>query len=76
MRTDMERVEDVMQYPDDVHFTDTLTKEDADYSKLSGAVELRNVTFGYSRLADPLIKDFSMEMKPGSRVAENRLWPR
>ena len=69
MRTDMERVEDVMQYPDDVHFTDTLTKEDADYSKLSGAVELRNVTFGYSRLADPLIKDFSMEMKPGSRVA-------
>ena len=69
MRTDMERVEDVMQYPDDIHFSDTLTKEDADYSKLSGAVELRNITFGYSRLAEPLIKDFSMKMNPGSRVA-------
>ena len=69
MRTDMERVEDVMQYPDDIHFSDTLAKEGADYSKLSGEVELRNVTFGYSRLAEPLIKDFSMKMKPGSRVA-------
>ena len=32
-------------------------------------MELRNVTFGYSRLGDPLIEDFSMSMKTGSRVA-------
>ena len=69
MRTDIERVEDVMQYPDDVYFSDVLATEDADYSKLSGAVELRNVTFGYSRLGEPLIRDFSMKMKPGARVA-------
>ena len=69
MRTDIERVEDVMQYPDDVYFSDALATEDADYSKLSGAVELRNVTFGYSRLGEPLIRDFSMKMKPGARVA-------
>ena len=30
---------------------------------------MRNVTFGYSPLAEPLIKDFSMTLKPGSRVA-------
>ena len=69
MRTDIERVEDVMQYPDDVYFSDVLATGDADYSKLSGAVELRNVTFGYSRLGEPLIRDFSMKMKPGARVA-------
>ncbi|MBO7389195.1 MAG: NHLP family bacteriocin export ABC transporter peptidase/permease/ATPase subunit [Oscillospiraceae bacterium] len=69
MRTEMERVEDVMQYPSDTGFSDEPLKEDADYSKLSGAIELKNVTFGYSRLGEPLIRDFSMSMEPGSRVA-------
>ncbi len=69
MRSEMERVEDVMQYPLDVHFKDDPISEDKDYGKLKGHVELKNVTFGYSRLADPLIKNFSMDMKPGSRVA-------
>ena len=69
MRTEMERVEDVMQYPSDPCFSDEPLKEDADYSKLSGTIELKNVTFGYSRLGEPLIRDFSMSMKPGSRVA-------
>ncbi len=69
MRTQMERVEDVMQYPIDPHFTDEPLKDDADYSKLSGRIELKHVSFGYSRLAPPLIQDFSMKMEPGSRVA-------
>lgn len=69
MRTEMERVEDVMQYPADPHFSDTPLSEEADYSKLSGRIELKNVSFGYSRLGRPLIRDFSMSMKPGSRVA-------
>lgn len=51
MRTEMERVEDVMEYPCDVEFDETLD-ENAGYDKLSGSVELRNVTFGYSRLAE------------------------
>ena len=69
MRTEMERVEDVMQYPTDPNFRDAPLKEDTDYSKLSGRIELKNVTFGYSRLGQPLIRDFSMSVKPGSRVA-------
>ncbi len=69
MRTSMERVEDVMQYPSDPYVKDDEIKEDADYSKLSGNIEMKNVTFGYSRLADPLIKDFSMTVKPGQRIA-------
>ena len=69
MRTQMERVEDVMEYPSDPYVRDEGIREDADYSKLSGNIELKNVTFGYSRLGKPVVKDFSMTLKPGSRVA-------
>ena len=66
MRTDMERIEDVMEYPDDDIVTE---KKNVQYSKLSGEVELKNITFGYSKLEAPLIENFSLKLKPGSRVA-------
>ena len=68
MRTQMERIEDVMEYPDDRNVA-VEQKEDAELDKLKGCVELKNVTFGYSRLAEPLIRDFSLTMKTGDRVA-------
>ena len=68
MRTQMERVEDVMEYPDDVNITSDVSDEE-DLNKLSGNIELKNITFGYSRLAEPLIKDFSLTMKTGNRIA-------
>ena len=69
MRTKMERVEDVMKYPTDVGCEEHEIGEDGEYSKLNGEIELKNVTFGYSKLAPPLIENFSMKLEPGSRVA-------
>ena len=69
MQTQMERIEDVMQYPSDVACENDRYDPDAEYGKLSGAVEMKNVTFGYARLAEPLIRDFNLTLKPGSRVA-------
>jgi NHLM bacteriocin system ABC transporter peptidase/ATP-binding protein len=38
-------------------------------TKLQGYIELRNVTFGYNRIAAPLIENFNFSLKPGQRVA-------
>ena len=69
LRTDMERIEDVMNYPDDVNSAVRESNEGTSYKKLKGNVEMKNVTFGYSRLDEPLIKDFSLNLTPGSSVA-------
>ncbi len=65
MRSSMEQVEDVLNYKVDV---DGLTDELIE-PKLRGAVEISNLTFGYNRLAEPLINDFSIKIAPGSSVA-------
>ena len=67
MRTQMERVEDVMEYREDDCYK-TEVKEES-FAKLSGNIELKNITFGYSRLSEPVIRDFSLTVKPGQRVA-------
>ena len=67
MITQMERVDDVLSYREDPTFSPRQKK--AEYEKLSGAIELKNVTFGYSRLGNPQITDFSMTVKPGQKIA-------
>ena len=69
MRSQMERIEDVMEYPEDPNYRDEPLREDGDYGKLDGHLELRHVTFGYSKFDDPLIEDFSMEVEEGASVA-------
>ncbi|MBR4359941.1 MAG: NHLP family bacteriocin export ABC transporter peptidase/permease/ATPase subunit [Clostridia bacterium] len=68
MRTQMERVEDVMEYPEDEAVREHET-EGTELSKLKGNLELKNITFGYSRLEKPLIENFSLTLKTGQRVA-------
>ena len=67
MTTQMERVDDVMSYREDPSFNPR--PKTGEYQKLSGAVELTDVTFGYSRLGKPNISNFSMSVKPGQKVA-------
>ena len=67
MRSNMERVEDVMAYPEDAAFDERPEAEE--YDKLKGNLTMRHVTIGYSRLSPPLIQDFNLEIKAGQRVA-------
>lgn len=69
MRSSMERIEDVMNYQPDVEYPPQAEDDDREYHKLSGALTMKNVTFGYSRLAEPLIENFSLTVKPGQRIA-------
>jgi len=66
---DMSRLDDVLRYAEDPHVTAEETDLAAGREKLEGFLELRNITFGYSRLEQPLISNFSLMLKPGQRVA-------
>ena len=68
MRTQMERIEDVMEYSDDENTAERGSVTDG-LEKLRGNIELKNVTFGYSRLEQPFIRDFSISLKTGDRIA-------
>jgi NHLM bacteriocin system ABC transporter peptidase/ATP-binding protein len=64
------RLDDVLRYEPDPELQGDGRPADGEGPvKLSGQLELRNVTFGYSRLEPPLIEDFSLAMRPGARVA-------
>lgn len=65
MRSQMERIEDVMKFPEDHRENEGEMYE----GKLGGLVELKNVTFGYSTLQPPLIENFSLRIEPGHSVA-------
>ena len=63
---DMNRLDDVFKYQVDEHNNGF---DEEFQEKLSGNVEIKNLTFGYSRLEPALIENFNLTLKPGSRVA-------
>ena len=67
----MNRLDDVLRYPIEEALGQEAPQDTAESvgHKLSGHVELRDVTFGYSPLEKPLIEEFSLTLKPGARVA-------
>jgi len=71
LQADMNRLDDVTRYPEDKQYGQDRSKLEYDprVVKLSGLVELKNVTFGYNPLEPPLIEDFSLRVEPGRRVA-------
>ncbi len=69
METDINLMNDVLLYPDDpVSYS---LNEDAghSYDKLSGDIIIKDLTFGYSRLDEPLIKNLNLTIDKGSSVA-------
>ena len=72
-QSDLSRLDDVLNFPPDPVLVSSVTEKDETGNhgaeKLEGYLELHNITFGYSRLDPPLIRDFSLSLTPGQRVA-------
>jgi NHLM bacteriocin system ABC transporter peptidase/ATP-binding protein len=68
---DLSRLDDVLNYALDPAIQSEASESTVELpkEKLEGYLELRNVTFGYSRLDAPLIYNFSLSLAPGHRVA-------
>jgi len=66
---DMNRLDDVLNYQQDPQYSRVSTAKADQSIKLTGKVELRDVTFGYSPLEPPLIEGFNLVIEPGQRVA-------
>lgn len=67
LRSDIERVEDVMGCQEDRVFKEGDTEES--HQKLSGRVEMKGVSFGYSGLEAPFIEDLNMTVEAGQKIA-------
>lgn len=68
-KADLGRLDDVLKYPCDQQTLAPAAPPAASSSRLEGHLELRNLTFGYSRLEPPLLRDFSLSLRPGRRIA-------
>ena len=69
LETDLSRLDDVLRNPTEPASPSLTAGSWQGGYRLSGHVELRNVSFGYNPLGEPLIQDLSVTVKPGQRIA-------
>ncbi len=74
LETDLQRLEDVSKATEDPVIARRSPESESIPTfkgrlQLTGQLELREVTFGFNKSRAPLLKDFSLKIKPGQRVA-------
>lgn len=69
LRAHLLRLDDVLNHPEDPLADHAGTIGVSAGEPVHGSVELRDVTFGYSRVDPPLLKNLSLSVRPGQRVA-------
>lgn len=70
LKVDMARLDDLITYPIDRQFShEAKSAEVETEGKLSGRVEVRDLSFGYSLRAPPLLEGINFTMEPGKSIA-------
>lgn len=67
LKADMSRVEDIMKYEEDSKFAEQEMIPMSE--KLTGEIELKDISFGYSILEKPLVEGFNFHLPCGSSIA-------
>ena len=66
LKADICRVDDVEKYEEDSRYSNDSV---SDKYVFNGKVELRDITFGYSRVKPPLVEGLSFKLEPGESIA-------
>ncbi len=73
LQSGLSRLDDVLDYPEDPMLAEPPPQDDdeeqASWVRLPGRLVVDHITFGYSRHEPPLLRDFSLALEPGYRVA-------
>ena len=76
-RANFDRINDILHHQPDTFYQNPHTEKKDQIRKkinaqaertLSGAIELRNVTFGYDRKKEPMIEGLSLTIRPKERI--------
>lgn len=75
LRGDLERLDDVLEHEHDPILAEVESKAGDERpstmvtKRLTGDLELKNVTFGYLPFTPPLVSELSLHLAPGQRIA-------
>ncbi len=67
LKSSVSRVEDVQKYPQDTCYEEKTARPMT--RKLSGRIQLRDISFGYSTLKPALVEQFSFSLNSGESIA-------
>lgn len=67
-RVDAARVKDIVEYPEDHSYAQVRLPEEKIGGKLSGKIDLKNISFGYNPVSPAIINQFSMQLRPGKCI--------
>lgn len=66
LKADIYRVDDVEKYEEDIRYNN---KDVSTKYVFNGKVELRDISFGYSKIKPPLVEGVSFKLDPGESIA-------
>ncbi|WP_051204876.1 ATP-binding cassette domain-containing protein [Butyrivibrio sp. VCD2006] len=69
LTTSINKLEDVIRYEKEDTFKEKFILDGEEQIILSGDIEIKNLTFGYSKAVDPLFENLNISIKKGESIA-------